>query len=211
MDRMTQKGQLLIYLVRMNGKPVYVGQVYGEKQSVARRWRQHQKGPHHGRKLFEVIQMMSLAPFTVEIIDEAKDREELNLKEVQHVKTFDTYLNGFNGNEGGSATFARNRKPHSEEAKARMRVAALGRHHDEETKRLIGEASKGNQYVLGMKFGPRTEEVKKKLREALVGVEHTEERKANQAAAAKNRFADPAKKAAWYEKRWGKKKELVEA
>ena len=94
---------------------------------------------------------------------------------------------------------------HTEEAKKIMSEKATGRHHDEETKQRIGEASKGNQYALGNINGPRPEEVKEKIREKLLGVEHSEERKANQAKAAAARFSDPAKKAAWYEKRWGKK------
>jgi group I intron endonuclease len=206
MNRLDEFGKLFIYLVRQDGRPVYVGQVYGSKQSVNRRWRQHCANPSHGRKLWHAIQAFGLEHFLVEIIDEAKDRNELNQMEQHWVRVLKTFPEGLNGNAGGISVIRTGQK-HTEETKQVMREKATGREHTEETKKRISQVMIGDTRNLGKKRGPRPEEVVEKIREAMIGVEHTEERKENQAKAAKSRFSDPAKKAAWYAARWGKKKE----
>lgn len=55
---------------------------------------------------------------------------------------------------------------HTEESKAKMRLAHLGKSHTEETKAKIGRASLGNKYRLGI---PHTDETKAKLRLASLG------------------------------------------
>jgi group I intron endonuclease len=204
--RLDEFGKLLIYLVRLEGKPVYVGQIHGSNQSVNRRWKQHCSGPFHGRKLWHAIQAHGLEKFTLEVIDEANDRDELNDKEQKWIRDYGTFVAGLNGNAGGISIIRLGQK-HSEETKQIMREKKLGVPRSEETKQKIGLGAIGNKGPSGMKFGPRPEEVKERIRSSMTGVTHTEERKANQAKAAAARFADPAKKAAWYEKRWGKKKE----
>jgi group I intron endonuclease len=61
---------------------------------------------------------------------------------------------------------AHHNMPHSEEAKAKMSAARMGIKLSEETKRKIGEASKGNKHCLGVKH---SEETKKKRLMAIRG------------------------------------------
>ena len=98
---------LLIYLIRLKGKPVYVGQIYGENQTVAGRWNDHCYNAHlgHKLKLQRAIRKYGPEAFTIEVIARAADRVELNLKEQILIRAYDTLRQGFNVHGGGSASF----------------------------------------------------------------------------------------------------------
>jgi group I intron endonuclease len=198
-DKKQQFGKLFIYLVRLDGKPCYVGQVHGKKQTVNGRWEQHCHDVRHGRKLWCAVQAFGREHFTVEVIDEATDRNDLNQKEKFHIKQFGTYYGfGFNGNTGGLDILAR-RKPgfrHPEEVKRKIsesntgqersaetcekiRATSIGRKLSDEAKRKVGLASAARERK------PMSEETKKVLSEKLTGRHHTEEAKAKIGAASK--------------------------
>jgi len=190
-------GQFLVYLISHDGRPCYVGQIHGKNQTAARRFVQHCKSNYAGRQLFEAIQKHGGDHFTVKVIDRADSREELDAKEKQWIKFYDTFRCGYNGNQGGTSTSNEGRI-FSEEHRRKLSES----HKDNPaTMRSVRAAVEARQ-LLG--YGPRPEEVNEKIAATLTGKKHTDSRRAAQKAAALARFSDPAKKQAWLEARWGK-------
>lgn len=89
----------------VNGK-IYVGQTTKKIQS---RWREHiknsQKYPKNKRPLYASIKKYGYEKFTVELIDTAKDKNELDHKEKHWILTLNTLRpNGYNLTNGGEGT-----------------------------------------------------------------------------------------------------------
>lgn len=80
--------------------------------------------------------------FKYEIIDYAKDYEELKSKEQYYIEKYNSMDRsiGYNLTKGGDGTFGRF---HSEETKDKIRQKALGRKISEETKKKMSEIRKG--------------------------------------------------------------------
>jgi group I intron endonuclease len=95
--------------------------------------------------------------FTFNIISDGINDDELNCKEEEYIKSFNSVVpNGYNIRTGGSHTL-----------------------HSEETRRKIGEKSKGRQATLGQK---RTEEQKRNIGNASRGRKVGKERMEKQRA-----------------------------
>ena len=128
---------MLIYKVtnKLNGK-VYIGQTI---RPLNVRWRQH-CNPSNSKclGLHRAIQKYGKENFTVEQIDIACDRDELDKKEIYWIDYYDCIVpNGYNLKSGGNGCRV------SEETRVRLGNAFRGRKHTEETKLKMREAHKG--------------------------------------------------------------------
>lgn len=93
-----------VYIVTGPGGRKYVGIVYGCKQTVAERWREHcslRAATKHLR-LERAIQKFGPAAFKIQTIDSALTIEELRRKETYYILLFNTHRTGYNGTTGDS-------------------------------------------------------------------------------------------------------------
>lgn len=125
---------MIIYKItnKVNGK-VYIGQTI---RPLEKRWEAHQyqKGCTY---LHRAIQKYGADNFTVEQIDVARDREELDLKEQFWIQHYDcTVPSGYNLQSGGKHC------EFSNETKEKIRLKLTGRRLSEETRKKIGAASR---------------------------------------------------------------------
>lgn len=153
---------MIIYKVtnKINGK-VYIGQTI---QPLSERWRKHS----YSKKMLmaRVINKYGKENFTIEQIDSAASRDELDLKEQYWINFYDSmnHDKGYNLTSGGghcevSETSKKKRSealkgrfvgelhpmygiPRSDEVKRKCREAVLGRVFSEETRKKMSEAAK---------------------------------------------------------------------
>lgn len=169
----------------MSGKR-YVGQT---KKSLERRWHEHcyEASRDCRYALHNAIRKYGAENFTVEQIDIACSKEELNKKEQYWIKYYNTLSpNGYNLQTGGGhyEVSEETRKRQSEAAGRGENHHWYGKHHTEEVKERIRLHFKGRkkskehvekmrQARLGEKnwnYGRKwSDEVKKKMSEARVG------------------------------------------
>ena len=121
--------------------------------------------------------------FIWEVVAECNLLKELNKAEIEMVKKYNTFANGYNLTEGGEGK--------------------LGSNHTEETKRKISESNKGKNHHRYGKDNPsfgktRSEETKKKISEAHKGKKHTEETKKKMSIAKKGKRGDKVPNAKKY-------------
>ena len=118
----------LIYLVRHNGKPVYVGFT---SKTLQRRWTQHcsvaKKNPRYA--LHRAIRKYGKESFSIEIIHEAVDGEyALKIMEPHFIAEYKTFTKdnhgGYNMSIGGECGFG---GKHSDETKKEMSRTRKGR------------------------------------------------------------------------------------
>ena len=92
-----------IYVVRntVNDK-VYVGQTV---RTVKERWNDHLKPTEHKRhgkyKLYRAMNKYGADKFYVSTLEENIPLSKLNEKEIEYIKLFDSYRNGYNSTTGG--------------------------------------------------------------------------------------------------------------
>lgn len=115
---------MIIYKItnRVNGK-IYIGQTV---QRLIDRWSDHARpclGRHKNRSaIAAAIQKYGKENFTIEQIDQASTREELNIKEQTYIKAFDCLCpNGYNMEPGGGS------KACHEETKKKISATLKGR------------------------------------------------------------------------------------
>lgn len=128
---------MIIYKItnKSNGK-IYIGQTI---RALKERWRCH-KNSDSCTYLHRAIKKYGAESFTVEQIDCAVNREELNLKEQHWIEHYNSiYPNGYNLQSGGKHFDV------SDETRKRLSVALSGRKLSDETKRKIGIASKSRK------------------------------------------------------------------
>ena len=178
---------MLIYLItnRITGKQ-YVGQTIN---TIQRRWREYCYEAKRGCRfaLHLAIQKYGKENFTVEQIDVACDRDELDRKEQFWMEYYNTLTpNGYNLQTGGGHHTV------SEETRKRMSEAAgrgenhhwYGRHHTDEVKERIRQAHLGRKFTKehcenmgkvrkgekNWNYGRKwSDDVKKKMSEARIG------------------------------------------
>lgn len=170
---------MIIYVItnKINGKQ-YVGQTKG---SLEQRWNQHKHYASHCYALKAAISKYGADNFSIEQIDSANSREELNEKERYWIEKLNTLSpNGYNLTTGGDCTTicqetldkmskALQGHPVSEETREKLRVAHTGRQASEETKELISQRMK-EQWEAGTRKGhPMPDHLKEKLRELSLG------------------------------------------
>lgn len=135
---------MIIYKVtnRINNK-VYIGQTV---KSLSQRWKQHCAPSSGCTALHNAIAKYGAENFTVEQIDVACSREELDEKEKYWIAHYDSFVpRGYNLSEGGDG--CRGYK-HNDDTKAllsRMRIGK-GHPHSDEWKALMSERQKGRKH-----------------------------------------------------------------
>jgi group I intron endonuclease len=119
-----------VYLITntINGKQ-YVGFT---SNNVETRWKAHSKGgPDSARKLHAAILKYGANAFRIETVFQGTKDEALS-KEHELIIRHDTFVNGYNGSEGGEAPY-------------------LGKTTPPEVRAKISESLKGNKFNLGKK------------------------------------------------------------
>lgn len=141
--------EMIVYKItnNINGK-VYIGQT---TRSLSYRWSCHCTLTSHCHAINAAIKKYGKENFTVEQIDVAATREELDQKEIFWIKHYDSMSpNGYNLHSGGEHHEV------SEETRQKISNANKGRKLSEECRLKISKAHKGRR---------RTVEQRKKLSE----------------------------------------------
>lgn len=122
--------------------------------------------------------------FDFEILKECND-DELDYWEKYYIKELNTKIPyGYNMTDGGETSWIKG-KHHSEETRKKISEASRGRTVSEETKRKLSESHKGK--TSWNKGKPYSEETRKKLSECNKGKHHSEETKKKMSEALKGR------------------------
>jgi len=125
------------------------------KYSLEERFSQHVK---RGFILTEAIKKYGKEKFSIELIEEVESAERVYELEIFYIKKYNTKApNGYNLTDGGDGIFGwqpsdEYRQECSERAKElhkNKKVGMYGKIHNEETKRKMSQASKGNKNCLG--------------------------------------------------------------
>jgi len=127
---------MIIYkcLNKVNGK-CYIGQTI---QDLNRRIAVHVCG-RDDTPIQRAIRKYGIQSFEWSIIDNGVSRDVLNEKEIYWIRHLNTKVpNGYNITDGGDG----HRGPLSEETKRKLRVANIGKHLSEETKKGENNVSK---------------------------------------------------------------------
>ena len=139
---------MIIYKItnRINGK-VYIGQTI---KSLKVRWSQHCTPNSNCRFLHNAIIKHGAINFTIEQIDVACSREELDQKEVYWIKYYDSMNQekGYNLTSGGEHPIVSEqsiqRRVKSREGRFTGKNATMyGKHHSENTRKRMSEKYKG--------------------------------------------------------------------
>jgi group I intron endonuclease len=175
MEVLTNTSRQGIYGILYGNRIIYVGQ----SKNMYRRSKQHDnklKNKKHHNFILQRIYNKNRIEFKYVVIEKVEDSEKLTKKEqfwIDFYKTFNlSKANGSHKHKKEAllkmSEYAKNR---TEEHKINLKKALKGKvnknkgkkglfKHTDESKRKIGDASKGNKYNLGKKL---SEEVKKKL------------------------------------------------
>ena len=135
---------MIIYKItnKTNGK-IYIGQTV---KDLSARWKRHCCPSSGCTALHNAIVKYGADNFTVEQIDVACSKEELDRKEQYWIKHFNSRVpNGYNLSDGGDGCLG---YKHTEEAKMRMAEARIGKGtpHTEEWKRQCSIRQLGNKH-----------------------------------------------------------------
>jgi group I intron endonuclease len=150
-----------IYLIRLEGKAVYVGFT---SKSADVRWLQHCSDAKRNcpNILHKAIRKYGIESFSVETIYMGDDSNHvLKTMESQFINDHNTFKSngGYNMTFGGDGCIG---YTHTDEAKRKIseasRKSQTGRKASEETKRKLSEAKKGK---------PMSEETKRKISESI--------------------------------------------
>jgi group I intron endonuclease len=171
---------MVIYKISSSETPnVYIGQTI--KQNPLHRWSDHKarlsRGNHSNIKLQRAWKKYGGSTFKFEIIETCSSIDELNSREIELIKEYDSIKHGFNFKEGG-----RN-GTHSEETRKKLSRVNLGKHvgsknnmygksHSVDTKKQISENRKGK----GLTTLPNS--TKAKISVANTGKKRTPEQRA---------------------------------
>ena len=169
---------MIIYKItnKINNK-VYIGQTI---KTLEERWKQHLSAANNNdhKHLYQSINKYGKDNFIIEIIDQAKDIDDLNQKEkywVDYYNSLDPNI-GYNNIEGGitnpmnyeTIKEFHNKRMRSEEVKTKisntMKKLRKEKGFSEETRNKISQKLKGNQHFKGKK---RTPEAIQKTSESL--------------------------------------------
>lgn len=135
---LNRNSNMIIYKItnRLNGK-VYIGQT---TMSLTKRWRDHcSPSNSRCRLLHRAIQKYGKENFSVEQIDVACDRDELDKKEIYWIQYYDSTNNdkGYNLQSGGT------HHEISDETRLKMSISQKGKTLSEETRLKVRNARLG--------------------------------------------------------------------
>lgn len=124
---------------------VYIGQT---THTLRKRWRLHCSPSSTCSLIHKAITEYGKESFTIEQIDNADSREELNRKEIAWIKKENSITpNGYNIDKGGySIEYSEDSKKKMSENHADVKGEnnpMYGKHHSEETRKLIAERLAG--------------------------------------------------------------------
>lgn len=177
-DATVNKSGIYAITNTMTGKH-YIGSAVDLSQRFARHKFDIRAGQHHSAKLQRSLHKHGFGAFTFNVLLFC-DKKNLIFYEQRAIDTFDSFKNGYNvlptaGSSLGAA--------HSAETRAKISAAKIGkkvspealsswsnRRHSEETKKKIGEASKGRKNNLGKKT---SDETRAKVSASLIGNKRT--------------------------------------
>lgn len=166
-----------IYCIECTSNGVkYIGKT---RESFYRRWIYHKwelkNGIHNNKYLQNTWNKYGCENFifypieSFELFNTDADDEKLNQLEIQYIKQYDTYENGFNLTTGGEGVSGNTL---SEDAKRKIgeknRINMLGKTHSNETRKLMSKVHTG--YI-------KTDEHRKHLSESLTGLKRSDEQK----------------------------------
>jgi group I intron endonuclease len=160
-----------IYLVEnlVNGK-MYVGQT----TSSSKRESAHLCGTSQCPAINAAVNKYGRDSFDFVLLEACSSIEQSNDREIYWINTLNTLAPyGYNIRDGGEAG---GNLPQEVKDKISQTKKEKSYKHTEETKRKIGEASKGNKHASGYRH---TEETKNKIRKAAKGREFSDEHKEN--------------------------------
>ena len=177
---------MIIYTIyksvnRINGK-VYIG--FDSKWP--KRKREHKSSSKKIKnKFYNAIRKYGWDSFTWEIIYQSKDgNHTLNVMENYFINEYDVFKNGYNSTLGGDGCLG-------------MKGSMKGKHHTEETKKILSEKNLGS---LNSYYGKNhTKEIREKIGLKLTGNKNclgrilSEDTKTKISQKAKSRLKDPTK------------------
>ena len=123
-------------------------------QTLEERFRQHKYGRNSKkRRICMAIKKYGADTFSISEIDTVDSMEEALKLETKYVKKYNTFNDGYNGNEGGYGPLVNPMlgRRHTEESKRKMSISKKGKQPrlnailSEETKKRIGLANSGNR------------------------------------------------------------------
>lgn len=182
---------MIVYKItnKVNGK-VYIGQTRG---TLRNRWNSHCRNKKLSL-ITRAIEKYGRENFTIEEIDRAETREELNTKESRWIKELDSSNKeiGYNIMPGGDSNTT-----HSEETK--VIISRKAREISDETRKKMSDAKKGKKQspeLIEARIAPRrgytwTEESKRKSSEKQKGRPKSLESIAKMAAAHRGKKRTP--------------------
>lgn len=141
-------------ILNIKSNKCYIGQ--SRQTNPTCRWSQHRhqaftKLSTHSA-LYDAMRSYGIDFFKFNVLLTEVDNDDLNRKEEEYIKIFNSIVpNGYNIRAGGNHT------PHSEETrrkigeKSKGRKATLGQKRTEEQKRNIGNASRGRKFSEAVK------------------------------------------------------------
>lgn len=125
------------------------------------RWKQHIKAANRESNflLYRAIRKYGVKAFTIEILDESDNEDDLFLLEFHWITYLGTNIIGYNMTNGGEGTAGR-KYVMSQKHKQKLREINLGKIMPNEQKEKIRKS------MLGKNTGPRSKETKDKISKA---------------------------------------------
>lgn len=96
------------------------------------------------KKLYNAIKKYGWENFTYELYEIPNDPELISMMEIEMIELLDTYNNGYNLTIGGEGMSG---YKHTDESKAKISAASLGRKHSDEAKSKMSAAKTGRKHT----------------------------------------------------------------